>query len=1135
MAPISPNSDTRSSTHLGSLRTTTTNDLLPAPLRIPQRKMDNISDDVEEPGKEVLDNLRETSSSNLHHQPEKQAPQPPPILTMAQRRGTGSKLGSLVSKFEIMDAVNSTEARSSVNPKASVRLKRNLHLEAMDKSLPSPGENSLSSGDPSGISPHQSIAPITPKRSMLPISTRSREVASNSLVVSRPKYSPGTGVLVPVDYQDSESPNGKGTSSSRSGPAPACRDRQRLFEPEESRYCRVVQKKSWVLIIYAACSPSPESTNVTPSPTDTKVHKWPVVGSEELSPQRLPVSKSSREKSLRKGKSSDSPSVRTFETAQSSSSSYENPGHREPEVETTKEYEATPIQVKSTWSQKPSVADLRMSFERISQPSTSIPTTPITPKLRSKPSIQRSPRNSQDVAHPSEVSGYSEALAKQTPIRRSHDASQIQSSPLSRNYLAELKGRKSGSEEPVSLAPLSVNHSPGFLLPRSNRSHQRRTLLSTSNTTGTFVSFESEPIDLELRGSGKDGYRDGPEDPTRVSSKGFLIDESPVAPRLRHYPMSQPKQPGAAGEPHTPANKSLLPKSHTIPRPSSKSEPVSRRSTKVSDLRKLFDRPSIRGSSPMPFMNFRRGRGRTMPPLAAGASAPDLAFFSGDSFATTSTCQRKRAVVVVPPELTTEISVNDFACSFVDDAPRSQSEHEEQQQAPSAKKDSPVKEHIDHFERLDRGSPPGRAAPTKSYDTGSNLRFPFGRGEKSSKQRSAAATAAGGWGTAMWRRISSSFSHSLDGCDNDPQSSSSVHLPAPQSEKQPRHHHHDHDERHRRRSSLLFFGGGGFHHHHNRPSDSTTAAAMAERSTAAYSSYGGGGSSINLNLNLEDAFPSPTTLSKRPSCVNYTRSSLSPPPNPLPLPQQQQQQQRLPMHKSLPLLARRIRLSSSYGAGLDLDVDPDPDLGLDGALQSKVSRRQGDGDGSNQGDKSPDPDALPKAMAKQSAAERWRRKQEEKQMRRAAAKQQQRRRGERGGMQVQVKGQEQGQGREMEKEKGKGKGKGKEKAVEGEEEEAQGRAGEEKEEKEEELGEGEVDDGGSNKDKKKKKESSWGKKTASGFVVRQATDVRKLVNMYREKAAKAASGHSIGSGGGGGGSSSKGNGVGGGSGDRSAV
>ncbi|KAI5920981.1 hypothetical protein F4810DRAFT_712997 [Camillea tinctor] len=214
MASISSDSDMKSSDHLGSLHTATANDLLPAPLRIPQRKTDSISDDVEQSGHEIVDNLGEPSISTSHHQLTSQAPQPPPIHTTAPRRSAGSKLGSLVSKFEIMDAVNSAEARSNVNPGASPRSKR----EVVNQSLPSPVGNLPFSEDTSETSPPHRAAPITPKRSMIPISIRSKEAASHQLGASSPTYSPGIGVLDPFDYKDSEISNAKRTSSDRSKP-----------------------------------------------------------------------------------------------------------------------------------------------------------------------------------------------------------------------------------------------------------------------------------------------------------------------------------------------------------------------------------------------------------------------------------------------------------------------------------------------------------------------------------------------------------------------------------------------------------------------------------------------------------------------------------------------------------------------------------------------------------------------------------------------------------------------------------------------------------------------------------------------------------------------------------------------------
>ncbi|KAI5920982.1 hypothetical protein F4810DRAFT_712998 [Camillea tinctor] len=843
------------------------------------------------------------------------------------------------------------------------------------------------------------------------------------------------------------------------------------------------------------------SPGVTPSPTDTEVHRWPLLESQDPSPRRLPTSKASRKKTWGKGKPPNSPSFGTLETVKSSDLSHENRNYQEPQEDSANEYESTPVQVTSARGQRPSVADLRKSFEKMSQPSNSIPTTPIRPKMHSKPSINYSPRRSQDIARPSEVSNHSKVLMKETSIRKSHDTSQMQSSPLSRKYVVDSKGKQPGFSEPVALTSLPINTNSKVLLPTSNRSYQRPTLLTTSNTTNTFEDFDSEPIDLELNELRRGRERERPEDPTSTYSLG-LIDESPMTYRLRHHdPTSKPKQPQVdAQEPRIPASRPLFPRSHLIPRPSSKSEPVSRRNTKVSDLRKLFDRPSIRGPSPIPFIEFRRGRARRMT-HAAESSAPDLGLFSTESFTTASSqaTRRNKRPVVVAPELTTKISVNNFECSF-DDTPRSESEYNEPP-ASSTKVEpsSPVKEHIDHFERLDRGSPsscmvpPGRA---KSYDT-SNLRFPFRRSGKNK-----------GWGplrergTAMWRRISRSFSHSNDGGGSSQHSGSSVNLPAqlPKQRQYPyhksNHHHHHH---YRRGSSLLLFSG-----YRHRPSDNTattSTTAAAERDTKVYSSYRAGSPSSNLNGNVDDALSTSTILKSRPSyTIHQTRSS-SPP------------SQRLPIRKSFPVLARRVRLSSSRGTGLDMDMD----MGLDGTMHSKVPgqrheyRRGGGGGeegGENDGDESgtfSGPDALNKVMFEQSAAERRRRKQEKKQMKRAAKR--------KGVDEMQGKG----KGKEKEKEKDKGKGK----AIE-------------RPEEEEEEGDGVEEGGGSDKDNddeksRKKKERSWSKKTGSGFVVRQATDVnlkhpkpnrpgqvRKVVNMYLEKAAKAASGHSIGSSGGGG-------------------
>ncbi|KAI0108070.1 hypothetical protein F4814DRAFT_43862 [Daldinia grandis] len=171
----------------------------------------------------------------------------------------------------------------------------------------------------------------------------------------------------------------------------------------------------------------------------------------------------------------------------------------------------------------------------------------------------------------------------------------------------------------------------------------------------------------------------------------------------------------------------------------------------------------------------------------------------------------------------------------------------------------------------------------------------------------------------------------------------------------------------------------------------------------------------------------------------------------------------LSMRKAFPFLARM-----SDGLGYSDEFD---DFGLDGSVLSKAIRRR---DKSSAGKPSQHPsspvscsdsNAISSITSKQTTAERKRRRLEEKELRREQRK------------------------------KNKEKGKGKEVAI----------------------GDGQGAEGAQNKEKGKdsegkKKESSWSKKTASGFMVRQIHDIKlkhpkprrpgqikKIVNMYKDK------------------------------------
>ncbi|KAI1500306.1 hypothetical protein F5X99DRAFT_410157 [Biscogniauxia marginata] len=1054
MASTSPSFSTSFPVHLGSPDTTTRNDLRPAPLRIPQRKTETSTDDAEDLSTDFAGHSGEASIPTFHHQRMSHVPRLLSVRTVARGRATGSKLGSLVSRFEILDTVNGAESRSSHNtgdphdarsiavPIPSGGLKRNLQLEAMEQSLPSSMEKSQSSGRSTGISPRRGLTPATPeRRSMLPISTRSRVATSKGTVESSPRHNRGKDPFVSAKPQD------VGRSERKNTPVSGSRS--------VLTYGVVPTAKQ---LVY---SPLSGSTKATLDPAESQVYQQRVPRSTDLSPPLLPMSKSFHEKSSGNLIFPKPQSIGTFQTAQGSSFIYEEVENKYLEDKPIKEHEPVSPQIKSTQRQKPSVADLRKSFEKISQPSTSNPTTPSSSKLHSKPLIQRSLKRSQDCARPSELFHQPKALDTDIQTQTSDDNSQIQSSPLIQTHPTALKSNMPDSLQSASSTALPVNSSSSFLLPRSSQFLQRRTILPTSNTSDTFVSFKAGPIKYEQGESEEGQYIESHEDPIGSSSKGHM-DESSIffSNEIKNSKQTVHK------DPRTPTRTRRPSKSHTVPRHSSKPEPITRRSTKVSDLRKLFDRSSNRGNSPIPFMHFRRSRGRTinLPEL----NEPDPKSFSKESFSTLSTqatCKR-RAVI---PELTTEISTSDFSCNFVD-----KPEHpgamvpESEYDGPadpelSVKKESPVKERIEHFERLDSGSLFTRTTPygrAKSYDT--SLRFEFGKDKKCiDKKRS-----VGGWrpirerGTKMWRRMSSSFGYSIDGCNssgNGNQTLGSSFHPAREAIQS---HRLGSQQRYRRSSIFGYY---------------LYRSSETERSTT-YSSYDG--SSINFgNIPI-------VNLENRPSHVSYTSSSPG----------------HLPMRKSFPLRARRIsdhlRLSSGFS------------FGLDGALQTKVAK-DGDHSPSEGTSEAPGPSilqggphALSKAISKQSAAERWRRRQEEKKFRRG-----QKAKRKEGPIQA------------------KKKWKGKEKAS----------ALTDSEEEEDDTNQARRNDKGKGKEvegqpkDKAKREGSWSKKTASGFVVHQATDlklrhpkprrpgqVKQIVNMYMEKAssgikiaAKAASQHSV--------------------------
>lgn len=180
---------------------------------------------------------------------------------------------------------------------------------------------------------------------------------------------------------------------------------------------------------------------------------------------------------------------------------------------------------------------------------------------------------------------------------------------------------------------------------------------------------------------------------------------------------------------------------------------------KVADLRRLFDR-----SSPSAFMSFDRRQRQTLPGLSTAhlnsqsheVSEPSTSLRSSPVSQTTSS----------PPALTTVISVDDFACSFVDGG--HQQSHSNatarphlephSDSSPPVTHESPLKDRINHFEHLHSRS--------QSYDTGAQDELRSG--SLVPKQEMPIAVTPKATNNrhpvhSVWRRISQTLTHFSDG------------------------------------------------------------------------------------------------------------------------------------------------------------------------------------------------------------------------------------------------------------------------------------------------------------------------------------------------------------------------------------
>ncbi|KAI0109330.1 hypothetical protein F4776DRAFT_674874 [Hypoxylon sp. NC0597] len=152
--------------------------LQPAPLRLPQRKIEANLDGSNSVDREQMSTV-EDDTSIPHIRRDSLSSRPPAAITKApsQRRPPAPKLGPLVSKFEILDALNNAgtislpKAKPSAIPRAQGAPKRKgAPVESLHQIVTE--ESQHDAGCSSDVSPRQVASP-PPKvnKSKLPVST----------------------------------------------------------------------------------------------------------------------------------------------------------------------------------------------------------------------------------------------------------------------------------------------------------------------------------------------------------------------------------------------------------------------------------------------------------------------------------------------------------------------------------------------------------------------------------------------------------------------------------------------------------------------------------------------------------------------------------------------------------------------------------------------------------------------------------------------------------------------------------------------------------------------------------------------------------------------------------------------------
>ncbi|RYP45583.1 hypothetical protein DL768_008098 [Monosporascus sp. mg162] len=671
-------------------------------------------------------------------------------------------------------------------------------------------------------------------------------------------------------------------------------DRKKLFEKQDDS----VSIKSL---------PDPAAFKIAPPTTDSKTP----------SPRRLAKSQSTQQimkmpRRIRISPHNDAP-------RNSSEKRFRNLNDKSSENATALDHDQPRTPQRSLLRQKPSVADLRKSFEKnIGQEgSPHLQQTPKKSNLKAEESIQCPHRESGDLQQSSSSLHYSKSRTGDTPNRQTCAISATPPSARARAARAhrnELKGKRSQQFPPTPPTAVTQWGSPVVSRVIRDRFHQQQDdvreppklpapsqiLLNVEPAMCATVELDSPATFAEAR--------------NRIRRKALPRSSSASSFFARR---SQPHQDATLMETAELAAGIFPVMIAQIPKSVSKPEIPSRRMGKVSDLRRLFDRASTKSPPLGPSMSFNGHRSSGPADIkAVGVTQLDGQFGLPVSLSLTSCA----------PSLSTEIPTNGISCDFSEQPHEIRSsksavmlvspKRPEIFDSPKKSKtsispDSPIKDRIEHFESLGQGSPEPRdirSGCAKSHNA--NLHATGKRnGEEEHKGK-----ASGGWrpiqerGVRMWRRISQSLSHTVDNRDGDDDDSS---------EHSASQADHNAGRVPSRASGFTFRTRHSFAYHFHRSSE-------IRRSSTAFQSQRS--SSVDIDETLV------TTLESNMPYPTYVRPShrFSPPAWRL------HRHRQVSLRQSLPFLARKPRNSDHYTSG---DFAVPAAFGFDGNVESKHPRR----------------------------------------------------------------------------------------------------------------------------------------------------------------------------------------------------